>query len=76
MRSSTPTPKSNGRKDVPKGKGNPDNIQRNKEAQRNSGRREDTRTYKGKSQYNRPGRWASKDAALTGVPTKEQQEYF
>ena len=28
-----------------------------------------------KSQYNQPGRWASKDAALTGVPAKEKEEY-
>jgi len=76
MRSSAPTPKSDGRKDVPKGKGNSDDTQRNKETQRNSGRREETRTYEGKSQYNRPGRWASKDAALTGVHAKEQEEYF
>jgi len=55
MGSSAPTPKSDGRKDIPKGKGNSDNTQRNKETQRNSGRREDTRTYEGKSQYDRPG---------------------
>jgi len=76
MRSSAPTPKSDGRKDVPKGKGNSDDTQRSKETQQNSGRREDTRTHEGKSQYDRPGRWASKDAALTGVPAKEQEEYF
>jgi len=28
-----------------------------------------------KTQYNQPGHWASKDAALTGVPAKEREEY-
>jgi len=28
-----------------------------------------------KTQYNQPGHWVSKDAALTGVPAKEREEY-
>jgi len=28
-----------------------------------------------KTQYDQPGHWASKDAALTGVPAKEREEY-
>jgi len=28
-----------------------------------------------KTQYNQPGHWVSKDAALAGVPAKEQEEY-
>ena len=28
-----------------------------------------------KTQYNQPGHWASKDAALTSIPAKEREEY-
>ena len=76
IRSSAPAPMIDGRKDVQKGKGNSDDTLRNKETQWSSGHREDTRTYEGKSQYDRPGRWASKEAAHTDVSAKEQEEYF
>ena len=72
----TQPPKNDRRKDVQKGKGNSDDNQRNKETQQNSGRREDTQASEKKSQYDRPGCWASKDATLAGISTKEQEKYF
>ena len=62
------------RRDGPS-KENSDNGQKTREAQRSTGQKEDTWARERKRQYDRPGRWASKDAALKGVPTKEQEEY-
>jgi len=44
------------------------------EKKRNPQQRDAPKTDR-KTQYNQPGHWASKDAALTGVPAKEREEY-
>jgi len=55
-------------------KGSSDNTRRGKENAKESDPRRDGATER-KSQYGGQGSWASKDAALAGVPAKEQEEY-
>jgi len=69
----TQPPKDDRRKDG-QVKGSPDNTRRGKENAKESDLRRDGATER-KSQYGSQGRWAPKDAALAGVPAKEQEEY-
>jgi len=55
-------------------KGSSDNTRRGKENTKEPDLRRDDAAER-KSQYGSQERWASKDAALAGVPTKEQEEY-
>jgi len=55
-------------------KGSSDNTRRGKENAKEPNLRRDGAAER-KSQYGGQGRWALKDAALTGVPAKEQEEY-
>jgi len=66
-------PKDDRRKDS-QGKGGSDNTRKGKENAKESDLRKDGTTER-RSQYGGQGRWASKDAVLTGVPAKEQEEY-
>jgi len=66
-------PKDDQRKDR-QNKCSSDNARKGKEAIQEQGK-EKTREPKRKSQYGHPRRWASRESALTGVPTKEQEEY-
>jgi len=69
----TQPPKYNQKKDG-QGRGSSDNTRRGKENAKESDLQKDSATER-KSQYGGQARWASKDAALTGVPAKEQEEY-
>ena len=69
----TQPPKDKQKKDG-QGKGRSDNTRRGKENAKESDPQKDGATV-GKSQYGGQARWTSKDAVLTGVPAKEQEEY-
>jgi len=69
----TQPPKDDRKKDG-QGKGSSDNTRRGKENAKESDLRKDSDMER-KSQYRGQARWASKDAAVAGVPAKEQEEY-
>jgi len=78
MHSAAPAPKDDRRKDDKRrdgpSKGSSDTTQKGKEVRTEATR--DGKATDPRSQYGKAGRWATKDAALAGVPAREQEEYF
>ena len=78
MRSVAPAPKDDKRKDDKRrdglSKGSSDTAQKGREVRPEATR--DEKATDPRSQYGKAGRWATKDAALAGVPAREREEYF